>query len=79
MAQATLNIRTVPRRMLSPRDAAEYCGLSAKTFVTLSGLPPVKMPNGSSLYDMRDLDTWLDSVKMSCLDSEDAIVERLGK
>jgi hypothetical protein len=79
MSLATLNIKVTPRRMLSSGEAATYCGIPAKSFINSCGMHPVKMPNGKTLYDIRDLDTWLDSLKSEAPDSDDAIVGRLGK
>jgi len=77
MATANLNIRMVPRRMLTAREAAEYCGLPAKRFQGECGVPPVAMPSGTRLYDMRDLDTWIDGLKAGASDSDDDILGKL--
>lgn len=73
---ATLNIKVAPRRMLSPREAAEYCGLPLKRFPSSCAVPPVLMPDGAKLYDLRDLDAWLDALKGG-VSSEDEILRRL--
>lgn len=77
MGQATLNIKVAPRRMLTAREAAEYCGLSAKRFGSC-GIKPVTYPNGELLYDIQDLDRWIDGLKEGASDSDDAIIARLG-
>ena len=77
MATANLNIRVVPRRMLSTKEAAEYCGLPAKGFEQRCGVPPVEMPAGVRLYDMRDLDNWIDGFKAGSRDSDDDILGKL--
>ena len=74
MPSATLNLRVSPRRMLTAREAAEYIGLPAKALP----VAPVEMPNGRRLYDMRDLDEWLDDLKASGPTDADDILGRLG-
>lgn len=78
MATANLNIRVVPRRMLSAKEAAEYCGLAAKGFEKRCGVAPVAMPAGEHLYDMRDLDSWIDALKTGGADSDDDILGKLN-
>lgn len=78
MSVATLNIKVSPRRMLTPREAAEYCGIAAKRFPVECQVLPIEMPNGSKLYDMRDLDSWLDGLKGGDVSGDDEIVARLG-
>ena len=77
MATANLNIRIVPRRMLSIKEAAEYCGLPVKGFDRKCGVSPVEMPAGIRLYDMRDLDSWIDGFKAGAGDSDDDILGKL--
>ncbi|MDF8353211.1 hypothetical protein [Ensifer adhaerens] len=78
MATATLNLKVSPRRMLSLKEAAEYCGLTAKRFPAECRVLPVAMPSGIRLYDMRDLDGWLDALKDGGVDSDDEILGKLG-
>ncbi|MEO4042137.1 hypothetical protein AAFN47_11090 [Hoeflea sp. CAU 1731] len=77
MASATLNVRLSPRRMLSTREAAEYCGLPVKLFSSECGAVPVLMPSGRKLYDMQDLDNWLDGLKSGQPNEDEAILGRL--
>lgn len=77
MTSAMLNIRIAPRRMLSLREAADYFGMSPKKF-PVTGIAAVAMPHGKNLYDIKDLDAWLDGIKNNALDSDDAIIGRLG-
>lgn len=62
MSLATLNVRMTPRRMLTEREAAEYCGMTIKRFPA-SRVQPVAMPDGSHRYDMKDLDAFIDNLK----------------
>lgn len=77
MSVANLNIRLVPRRMLTTSDAAAYCGLPVKRFPGVCGVAPVAMPSGERLYDMRDLDCWIDGLKGGAGDSDDDILGKL--
>lgn len=73
MASATLNLRVSPRRMLTPREAAEYTGINA------AQLPvrPVELPNGRKRYDLHDLDAFLDGLKGEGESDHEAILARL--
>lgn len=79
MSTANLNIRLAPRRMLSVREAADYCGVAAKGFEKKCGVAPVAMPTGGHRYDLRDLDTWIDSLKAGGADSDDDILGKLDE
>jgi hypothetical protein len=77
MSVATLSLRISPRRMLSVREAAEYCGRPAKRFSLECPVSTVAFPNGDRLYDMQDLDIWIETLK-SGLSNVDDIIDRLG-
>ncbi len=78
MSAATLRLIVPPRRMLPKREAAEYCGLTAKRFEAECRVAPVAMPGGTIVYDMRDLDAWIDSLKSGAGDADDDILGRLA-
>lgn len=78
MASATLNIRVAPRRMLTLKEAADYCGLSTKRFPIDCSVSPVAMPDGKRVYDMHDLDAFIDAMKGGEASSDDAIIAKLG-
>lgn len=78
MASATLNIKVTPRRMLTAGEAATYCGIPARRFALDCGLQPTEMPGGRKLYDMREIDAWLDGLKDGTGSSDSDIVERLN-
>jgi hypothetical protein len=78
MPSATLNLRVSPRRMLTEREAAEYCGRTIRTFKGECPVAPTVFGNGDRRFDMQDLDRWLDGLKLGTLDDADAILERLG-
>ncbi|HKU24731.1 MAG TPA: hypothetical protein VJQ54_04615 [Candidatus Sulfotelmatobacter sp.] len=78
MATATLNLKVLQQRMLPLAAAAHYCGLSVKRFPAACRISPVAMPSGERLYDVRDLDDWLDALKSGAADSDDEIIGKLG-
>lgn len=78
MTVATLNLRVSPRRMLSLKEAAEYCGVSPKRFSIEIGVAPLDMPGGQRLYDIRDLDQFLDNLKAGATESYEDIIGRLA-
>ena len=77
MSTATLNIKVSPRRMLSIREAADYCALPIKRFHVLCSVSPILMPTGKNLYDIQDLDRWLDGLKIGQPNGDDDIIGRL--
>lgn len=78
MASATLNIKVSPRRMLDAREAAEYCGITAKRFPVSCNVTPIAMPSGELRFDIRDLDAWLDGLKGGNVAADDDILGKLG-
>ncbi|WP_282183923.1 hypothetical protein [Brucella pituitosa] len=38
----------------------------------------IDMPNGDRLYDMHDLDAWIDALKTGGNSDDDRLLERLG-
>lgn len=77
MSTATLNLRISPRRMLSEREAADYCGRTTKRFKAECRVPPVTFGNGDLRYDIRDLDGWIDAMKNGAPDEREDILSRL--
>jgi len=78
MPKATLNLSVQPYRMLKKAEAAAYCGLPTTRLETLCPVPPVVMPDGAKLWDVRDLDGWIDGLKVGGADGDDAILSRLA-
>ena len=78
MMATIVTINAPPRRMLTAKEAAIYCGVPATKFQALCSCSPIKMPSGQNIYDIKDLDAWLDSLKTNAPDSDDAIVGRLA-
>lgn len=79
MADAMLNIRVVKPRMLTPKMAAEYVGISQKRFPVTCPVAPIAMPGDVKLYDVHDLDKWIDDLKGGQVAADDDIIGRLGK
>ncbi|PDT85780.1 hypothetical protein [Sinorhizobium sp. BJ1] len=77
MYSGTIKVVLPQRRMLSLKEAAQYCGLPVKRFAAQRAVPPIAMPTGDELYDIRDLDEWLDALKHGATDSDDDILGRL--
>ena len=77
MNTATLNLRVAPRRMLSEKEAAEYVALPLAVFRSSCSVPPVEMPHKRRLFDMHDLDRWIDSMKTGTADTDEDILSRL--
>jgi hypothetical protein len=79
MSSATLKINWQPKRMLTKSEAAHHCGRSVPRFQIECPVRPLCFANGDLRYDVRELDTWLDSLKAGTADQDnDAIVARLG-
>lgn len=78
MAQTTLNVVFIPKRMLTKTEAAAHCGRPVKRFEIECPVRPIEFENGDIRYDLHDLDAWLDSLKSGHDQSDLAtIVDRL--
>ncbi|WP_083101091.1 hypothetical protein [Pseudophaeobacter leonis] len=78
MTNANLNISVVEKRMLKQAEAASYTGLSSKHFKLSCPVQPIEMRPGTVLWDKRDLDSWIDSMKNGAeLTTQAAILDRL--
>jgi hypothetical protein len=77
MSNATINLRVQPFRLLTKGEAAHYCRRSVKKFESQCPVSPIEMADGDRLWDVRDLDHWIDSLKNGSGDETDAIVSRL--
>jgi hypothetical protein len=79
MAIATLNLNVLQKRMLTKSEAAEHCGRSIKRFEIECPVQSVRFANGDCRWDVRDLDAWIDSLKVGVFDrGSEEIVSRLG-
>ena len=78
MAMATLNLTVLHKRMLNKTEAAEYCGRPVKRFEIECPVRAIRFPNGDSRWDVRDLDAWIDRLKVGHFDRDsDVIVGKL--
>jgi hypothetical protein len=78
MATATLNLRVQPYRLLTKVEAANYCRRPVRKFEAQCPVAPVQMADGDRLWDVQDLDRWIDGLKAGRGDDMDAIISRLG-
>jgi hypothetical protein len=79
MSSAVIQLKFIPKRMLSKSEAAHHCGRSIRRFENECPVRPIRFPNGDERFDVRDLDAWLDSLKAGDDRDADAIVARLGQ
>jgi hypothetical protein len=77
MTVTTLNLRVQPYRLLKKAEAAHYCRRSVKNFETQCPVRPIKMPDGELLWDVLDLDKWIDELKGGAGEAADAILSKL--
>jgi hypothetical protein len=78
MPVTTVNLRVQPYRLLKKAEAAHYCRRSVKRFSIECPVKPIKMPNGDEVWDVLDLDKWIDSLKSGADHDADAILAKLG-
>ena len=78
MASTTLTLRVQPYRLRTRSEAAHYCRRPAKTLEEQSPVAPVIMPNGDRLWEVHDLDRWIDSLKTGSADEAERAIARLG-
>ncbi len=78
MATATLNLRVQPYRLLTKVEAANYCRRPIKKFEAQCPVAPLQMADGDRLWDVQDLDRWIDSLKANSDDEAEQALARLG-
>ena len=79
MSAATLNLRVQPFRLLTKSEAAHYCRRPLKKFAAQCPVRPIRMADGDELYDVQDLDGWIDALKAGRADDDaDDIVGKLA-
>lgn len=77
MPSATVNLRIQPFRLLTKAEAAHYCRRSVKKFEAQCPVKPVKMADGDLLWDIQDLDHWIETLKCGNGTDVDDIIRRL--
>ena len=79
MAIATLNLNVLQKRMLTRSEAAQHCGRSTKRFEIECPVQSVRFANGDTRWDLRDIDAWIDSLKVGFIDRDsESIVNKIG-
>ena len=78
MSVATIKLHLQPFRLMKKADAAHYCARSPKTFEGECPVQPLRMANGDKLWDVVDLDAWIDGLKGARALSNDEILAKLG-
>jgi hypothetical protein len=63
MSMATVTVRLQPRRLMTKAEAAHYCRRTVKKFVAQCPVRPLQMADGDELYDVQDLDAWIEGLK----------------
>ncbi|HEV7909751.1 MAG TPA: hypothetical protein VGP28_01380 [Methylocella sp.] len=77
MAVTTINLRVAPYRLFTKAEAAHYCRRSPAKFEAQCPVTQIIMADGDRLWDVLDLDKWIDSLKEPKSSDADAIVARL--
>jgi hypothetical protein len=78
MVASVLNLRVQPFRLLTKAEAANYCRRSPKRFLAECPVAAIKMANGDLLWDVREIDKWIDSLRTeNGLDDTNDIIARL--
>ncbi len=79
MANASLSITVIEKRMLKQSEAANYIGLPEKLFKTTCPVQPIEIRPSMLLWDKRDLDKWIDAMKEGAeMATQDAILSKLS-
>ncbi|MFZ3328479.1 MAG: hypothetical protein WA231_22490 [Methylocella sp.] len=73
----TINLRVAPYRLFTKAEAAHYCRRSPAKFEAQCPVTPIILADGDRLWDVLDLDKWIDSLKEPKSSDADAIVARL--
>ena len=78
MGTTNLNISVIDKRMLKQSEAASYTGLAVKHFKASCPVRPVELTRGTLLWDRRDIDRWIDTMKADHVEmTRDDILDRL--
>lgn len=77
MSKIFLRVESAPRRVISEREAADYCNLSTSEFRRSCPVAPFAIGKGRS-FDIHDIDAWLDSLKGDPAANEAELLERIG-
>lgn len=67
-------------RLLGAKEAAQYCRIPKSKFKGVCPVRPIKLHEATNpVYDIYDLDKWIDSIKNGCKEeeSDDDMLNRL--
>ncbi|WP_158807989.1 hypothetical protein [Beijerinckia sp. L45] len=78
MTSTILNLRIQPYRLFTKVEAAAYCRRSTKKFEGQCPVAPIVMADGDKLWDVVDLDKWIDSLKAGHVFDSDDIISKLS-
>jgi hypothetical protein len=77
MATTTLSLRVQPYRLLTKTEAAYYCRRTVKKFEFQCPVKPIEMTDGDRLWDVQDLDHWINGLKTGAMDEAEQALARL--
>lgn len=78
MAFQTMKVTTKPARLVTVREAADYCRLPQRKFEAQCPAKPIIFETGEKRYDLHDIDPWLDGLKADGMaHSQDEILGKL--
>jgi hypothetical protein len=77
MATTTLSLRVQPYRLLTKTEAAYYCRRTVKKFEIQCPVKPIEMTDGDRLWDVQDLDHWINGLKTGTTDEAEQALARL--
>lgn len=66
------------KRMLNLNEAATYSGVPRSRFRAVCPVAPVEISSSRKLWDLRDLDRWLDTLGAGPDQDLDQIIARLA-
>ena len=76
---ATLHFNLVQKRILDHKQAAVYVGLkTTKKFDAICPEQPIELGGSVTGYDLRDLDAWIDGLKLGAANDNTALLARLS-
>jgi len=79
MPALTIDIPTIPTRLLNKKEAARYCRINPARFSVLCPVRPFGIEKNRMVYDIQELNRWIDSLKSGKdSDSDEALIGKLA-
>jgi len=73
-----IEIPSIQPRLLTKGEAARYCRLNPARFSVICPVRPIALEANKNVYDIKELDGWIDSLKKSGgANSDEDILERI--